>query len=325
MLQLVGIKSNQGYYITDNLENKSYHNSSIGNSIINGELPVKSFKSGWFIVKSEPKLIQRTVNQPNINHRFELKNKELSDKFKEVYLKDEVYLGWDDDRDYIIYTDEFKDISSLYESKSDPQEPLLEDVEFEYQTITEIDIDLGFKFSYATSGYWPNDKGQPVTQNSIKYNIIDEIITPPILLETKPSKLSKKESYEIVRQYIRDNINPVVAEITSNYDFCFTVKKKIKLAKDYVYQIDVNDTIFGNKKKKPKYETRTRRYNSIQIFEIAPAPYQSYSVIEPFEGDNAEDLKNNIDAYLTHIIGVINEPLIYCECCDGTGVKLSTI
>ena len=115
MLQLVGIKSNKGYYITDNLENKSYHSSSIGNFIINGELPVKSFKSGWFIVNSEPKLIQRTVNQPNVNHRFELKNKDLSDKFKEVYLKDEVYLGWDDDRDYIIYTDEFKDISSLYE------------------------------------------------------------------------------------------------------------------------------------------------------------------------------------------------------------------
>lgn len=82
----------------------------------------------------------------------------------------------------------------------------------------------------------------------------------------------------------------------------------------------MNDNIFGGRKKKPKYETRVKKANDYDVFNIAPAPYQSYDVIEAFEGDSEDNLQENIQAYLDHIIGVINEPLIECSCCGGTGV-----
>lgn len=38
-----------------------------------------------------------------------------------------------------------------------------------------------------------------------------------------------------------------------------------------------------------------------------------------------EDLKNNIDNYLKHLISIINEPLKECIHCNGNGVVLNSL
>ena len=53
---------------------------------------------------------------------------------------------------------------------------------------------------------------------------------------------------------------------------------------------------------------------------MAPKPYQSYTVIEPIEGEKYQDLEKNIDDYLTKLITYINEPLVDCPHCKGRGV-----
>ena len=42
-------------------------------------------------------------------------------------------------------------------------------------------------------------------------------------------RLTSQESFDIIRWYIKRNIDPKAAEMTSDYDFCLTVKKLIPL------------------------------------------------------------------------------------------------
>lgn len=322
MMKIIGIKTNDGFYITDDLKNeRDYYNSltQLASMLINGEKPEQTFQKKWVKVKSEPKSIQQYVSQPSINKRYELIDKLLKDKFKEVWLLEETTVKVECEQ---VRAEGF--IPDLYEYKQDDQPNILQDVEFEYQTIVEIDeIKTPEIFSYKRSGEYDNSKDYGnVTEKDIKYDMISQIISPAILLHTQPCKLGAKESYDLVRKYIKQNINYDVAEITSDYDFCFTVKKKIALSQPHVYQVDVNNTFFG-KKRKPKYQTRVSKHDSISIFEMTPAnkPYERYTPLPPFEGDSQDSLKENIDSYLRHLIGVINEPLQYCECCNGTGVK----
>lgn len=319
MINLIGIKSNKGYYITDHTETRSYNLSSY---FINGNHPEPTFHRLWFFVKDKPEKMEYLKSRPNINQRYELVDKSLSNVFKEVYLKDEVDFGYDED-DNKMWLPEFEKLRSLYEFKSDPQEPVMEDVEFSFTLVQEIEeIKEPSKLYYKRIGEW-NKVESPITSSNLKFDMISEIITPSLLLHTQPCKLTSKESYDIVRAYIKDNIDPKVAEIKSDYDFCFTVNKKIKLAKEHVYKVDVNNNIFSSRKKKPKYETRIQKATSVQVFEMTYSPenYRNYTPIKPFEAENQDALKEYIDNYLSHLISVINEPLEECAYCNGTGVK----
>ena len=135
-------------------------------------------------------------------------------------------------------------------------------------------------FSYQRYGDY-NRPMQAITNSNVKKDIIDEIVTPSILMHNKPSKLSHQETFDIIRAYIKDNINPKVAEITSDYNFCLTVKKKINKVKPVEYTVDVNNNIFSKRKKKPKYETRYQTHTSVTVFECAPKAYQNYTVVTP--------------------------------------------
>lgn len=312
MLKIIGIKTNNGYLITDNFKNKEYFDSILSTIEINGQKAKPTFKKNWFSVESKPITVSRKETNIYINKRFELKDKSLSDKFKDVYAENEVmnsnhqYYGW------------FDGIMGLYEFKQDLQDARYIDIPFEFEEILEIEVfKEPSKFNYKCVG--KHDIVGYVSNENVKYDFISSIITPDIIKHELPCKLSQKDTYDIIRAYIKDNINPNVAEITSDYDFCFEVKKKIKLAKEHKYQVDVN---FLNKRK-PKYETRVSTTKLISIFKMCPKPYDSYPVISPFEGSNQDELKTNIDEYLNHLISVINEPLKECSCCNGTGVLLN--
>ncbi|HMT01703.1 MAG TPA: hypothetical protein PKD00_00095 [Burkholderiales bacterium] len=322
MIKIIAIKTDTDYLISDNTENKGYYSSYLHNLFFDGVKPEKTFKSDWFKIKNKPVKIEREVISPSINKRFELKSEFDKGVFKKVWLYSEAY---DEDSEIV---DEFKDIRVLYDYKEDKQPNTLESIEFEWKTLLEIEVYTEPQgFSYKTIGKWHNDVSPSVTQSNLEYNILSQVLTPSILLHTQPCKLSSKATYDIIRAFIKENINPRVAEIKSDYDFCFSVHKKISIAKPYTYQIDVNSSIFGGRKKKPKYETRLVDKKSIQIFEMTHNQaggngrgYDKYTLVTPFEAENQEALKKYIDAYLEHLINVINEPLCECDKCNGTGV-----
>lgn len=313
-MKIIGIKAKNCYLLTDNIENKTYFTTKLGSLLFDGKSPKLTYKSDWYRLDKKPTKIQSLIKQYPINRRWELKDKSLSDKFKEVYQYEEVMVGYD-------VEDWFSAIKGLYDFKQDEQPDKLENIDFELDEILEIEEYKDHNgFKYKAAGQWSHENYPTVTEKNVKYDILTQVLTPPVLLYTQPCKLSRKESYDIVRKYIKENINNKVSEITSDYDFCFTVKKKILLAQPYSFQHDVNSSIFGKRKKKPKYETKYVDKKSLTVFEMCHEKYQSYTPIECFEGDNLDDLKSNIDSYLEELISVINKPLCECDKCNGSGV-----
>lgn len=154
--------------------------------------------------------------------------------------------------------------------------------------------------------------------SKINHRIIDELTNPSILLQTKPCTLSAQDTYDIIRDYIKRNIDPRFARVASDYDFCFTVSKDVEYVKERIVKVDTANSFF-TKKRKPKYETRYIKSTSVIVFEMAPKPYKGYPVVVPFSGDSVEDLNKNIKAFLDDLMFKINMRVIECPKCHGYG------
>lgn len=290
-LKLVAIKTKSKVYISDNIKNESYFYTKLKSLLFDGNEVTETYDNNWFELKSIPSKIEKQRPKAQINRRYELKA-----GFPESELTPKIV-------PYEDFDDCYDDVRGLYTYKYDETEEGLEEIEFEINIIEEVDDNFEMKrLDY-----------QPI------YNFLDRLVTHPKLLPLKPCKLSKQESYNIIRNHVKNNIDSRYAHITSDYDFCFTVKKKIELYQPRQYQVDINAM---HKRRKPKYETRYQRSRDVEIFEVAPKPYNNYTVVTEFEGENYEDLVKNIEAYLDDLMKVINEPLVECECCKGTGVIL---
>jgi hypothetical protein len=319
--KIIGIKckSNDKTFITEFLPDDYNKYKSLNWAIINGEDPVQSFNKNWNIINDNLKTLQRKVKQDNINQRFVLIDPSIeSEKFpltiKAIYNKTEYH--WEMEEKY-------NSLYSLYKLESDKQPDIIEDVPFEYKEILEVEeLKDNIKFPYKVSkSKWSHQGLRDFTHDDIEYQLIDKIMFPDIVLPLVECKLSAENTYKIIKQYIKQHINYDYATITSDYDFCFTVKKKIKLSEIETFTIDVNNNIFSKKKKKPKYETKYRKYREIECFNMTPSNYNDYKQVKEFRGDSQEDLKNKIDNYCKALINYINEPVLDCPHCSGRGVK----
>ncbi|KAF6565358.1 hypothetical protein G9G63_09370 [Paenibacillus sp. EKM202P] len=284
-LKLIVIKTKSRVYVSDNINNGSYHYTKIKELIFDGVKPVPTFKADWFEIKEVPELIQKKLPSERINTRYELKEAHYSTGLPKVLRSQD-----------FSEEGQYESVYGLYDLRYELTEPKLVEVEFELNVIVE-DSD----FEIVRSDY------------NLQHSVLDQIITHPVLLSTRPCTLSRQESYNIVRKYIKANIDPRWATITSDYDFCFTVSKNIEHEPEE-YRVNVG-------KRKPKYETRYTRSRTVKVYETSPKSYDRYPVIEPFAGKNEEDLKQNIQKFLDGLMKVINKPLIECEHCKGYGVS----
>jgi hypothetical protein len=280
-----------GCFISDNLEFYKYHQGSIARFLFDGKPPEKTQLNDWFKIADVPTKVE-LIRAPT--------QKILGYKLKLGYAPSERLLA-NVDSAFISENEEF---GMFYERITEeiPQENEL--IEFDLHVIAE------------------KDKWEPVrTDFKLKYGLIDRLTLHPVLLPERPCELSREESYKIIREYVKANINPKVAYVSSDYDFCFGVSKTIPLNESVPYQKDVS----SYRARKPKYETAYQTGRKVLVYETAPKPYQSYPVCEPFWGENYEALKRNIDAFLKELIEKINEPLCDCPTCKGRGVIINKI
>ncbi len=304
-LEIIGIKTNKGYYIADKYDEESRHYRSGEKSrllgyIINSEKPQMTFDRMWCFVKNEPKSVEKLESQPNINKRYELKDKDLiSDKIPEIIPYEDIET--EDDCYCDDWIGKYAPYQSLYEYKSDSQPNKKVDVNFNYKTISELnitEIKAPEKFNYTVlrDSNRNHEGKKTLTNESIKHDKIDEIITPSLLIHNKPSIMGSKDVYEILREYIKCNIDGNVARVTSDYNFCFEVQK--------VTPGVVND-------RKIIFEMTHKGEN-----------YKGYTPIDDLIADDEKELKNKIDKLCKDTIEKINEPLIICPECKGQGVIL---
>jgi hypothetical protein len=321
MKKIIGIKCQNKFYITELVDNRYNPYISVEQFLFDGFRPKTTFHSEWVVVSEEPKLIQEYKKQPNINFRYQLIDKNMVSSHTPYTLKRVDAL---EDGDRPIWKEKFALYRSMYEICSDEQPDILIDIDFRYETVMEVaEIKEFEEFDYdVEETRWERRGSRKITEGDIQHQLLDEIVFPNILLPSRPCLLTSQQTFAIVRQYVKQHINYDVASITLDFNFCFTVKKKIPLSEPTKYTVDVNNSMFSSRKRKPKYEARYKSEREAECFEMAPEPYQKYTVINGFRGEDQNDLKHKIDTYCKSLILFINTPIRDCPRCEGSGIIL---
>ena len=314
VLTILCIKTNKGCFITDCTVTSGYdydyHNTKLTKMLFDGKKPTSSYCKNWYFIEDYPTLVQTEVQGDIINRRYELKDESLeSDKMPRV-------IPYEDKEKYNCDM-----IDNLYMYASDREPDYLAEVECDIQVLCDVeDFEFPPVIDYnAVDKQSFSNRHYTIKNADVKHQMLDKIMFPALLLHEKPCKFTSKQMYDITRQYILDHIDNSVAKITSNYDFCFTVKKLVPLIEPetITYQ-----NIFGRtKREREKIHTKVKKFEEKEIFEMTHAQehYKGYSIIPEMTANNEAELKEKVDSWLEYLIDVINRPLVQCPHCNGSG------
>lgn len=305
-------------------------------SFINGiDVNTLVLNNGWFRLPDHNYIYSCTKyksGNSTLSH-YELIDKSLqSDKIPLILSLDNVQRVYDDTDEEYKWSN-FTSIRYLYKEVYTTPEKVLSDVDFTVNVLGNLEID-NFEQpekcvikSKNDNNYFNNAAYiEQDLKDIVVYSDIEKMLIPEFMLHTRPCELTSHQVYKIVRQYIIDNYNPKECEITSNYDFCFTVKKLIH-TKPYPVKVDVS----SGWSKKPKYVTQNRDTKKVTIFEMTysgykgTGGYEGYTCIDGWKANSLKEMKDNIKEYLDDLITTINTPLHECTNCNGHGVLFKQI
>ena len=314
VLNILCVKTDKGCFISDCRATSgydyNYHRTQLDKLFFNGKNPTGTYYPNWYYIEEYPTTIQREVRGACVNKRYELVDTTLeSDKMPLV-------IPYEDENQYNSNV-----IESLYRFNYDQAPNYMEDVECDIQVVCEIDnytFPPKFEYNAITRTGW-NDNYYTIKNADVHHQMLDKMIFPPVLLHNRPCKLSSKQMYDLTRQYVLTHIDNSVAKITSNYAFCFEVKKLVPLIEPetITYQ-----NIFGRtKRERNKIHTAIKKYEEKSIFEMTheQEKYKGYSVIPELYADSEAELKEKVDAWLEGLMEIVNKPLCQCAHCHGSG------
>ena len=291
---------------------------------INGMELQPTFNKAWFFVPTQDvEFIEEYKPGGVINSRFILRDTSLqSDKIPlELTLEQAgVTEYWDDD-----WNGPFEHLQSLYTTTHDKAPDEWVKIEFTATCQGVLDIQdahnyIDMKVRVYKEGQDPHNGSKEVDLSTVtKFYELEQALTPEFLLHKRPCYITSKQTFDIVRHHVKENIDPKQAVVTSDYDFCFTVKKKIAV-KPYIHKWEEKKPN-GRSYARPRIHQKTITHREVEIFEMTSKEkkYGNYTPIEGFKGDSLEDLINNVKAYLDELMFYINQPVKECEHCGGTG------
>ena len=315
-MKIFVIKTDKCCFITDldynvktSTYDREYHNSVIPNLDFDGEQAKTTWARSWYSVSKFPQNIKKWVKNKTTNERYELMESSLE---SELLPK-------------VISIEKCKElsesVSGLYSYKSDLIPPFLEELSVEIETVLEIENynqPRPFEFSVLRRLDW-SDKKIIYTEKDIKHNMLDRILLPEVLLSNTACSLSSTQMYNITRQYVKEHIDNKFAKITSDYDFCFTVKKLYPL---YAPEEVAYQNVFARtKRERLKIHHFTKSCLEKQIFQMthAESNYQGYTPIKGLFANSQDELNDKINEWLTELIARINKPVSVCQHCKGVG------
>lgn len=329
-IKLIYFTSPEGLYVA-NSEYGYSGRSSLPLSRIN-EKPIKpTFAETWGFIEGEQEInkIERKVSARTVCVGFTLKDKSLASAKIPSYLSLS-RSGYNSSADYPWDDSPYKDYSSLYEFVYEKTPETYEEVEFEVENKGNIEIKYrdkpaDMKLTVYKTG-WTHEGTKEIDLSKVaRWSELEMMLTPEFALHERPCSLTSKQTYDIVRYYVKENIDPKVAEVTSDHDFCFTVSKKISI-KPYIHKREIKKAN-GKSYAKPKFVNREIVRKLVEIFKMGHGekPWQNYTAIEGFKGESLEDLVENVKLFLDELMFHINDPVKECEHCGGTGHVLSEV
>jgi len=327
IVKLTYYKTNKGLLVANAAMNYGTVRSTLRtNALINNKPLLPTFSDVWYLVEDETEITSYKEKESDKN---ELSHYILEDADMEIEGKipfrlkpEEVQQYWDED-DECNYWKNYSSIQSLYKPVYNKVVGGYEPVEFEAECKGEVQGDITqpvtTTFKIKKQDTWKDVNQVVQIDKIVHYGELDKILTPEFAIHTKPCALTAKQTYDIIRTFVKDNIDPKQAIITSDYDFCFTVKKKVAL-KPWVKNTEVKKAN-GKSYRSPKFKTQTVDHKQVELFEMCHEAkgYQSYTPIKGFSGSSLEDLVDTVKNYLQDLIDYINMPVAECQHCGGTG------
>lgn len=278
-------------YIKDDA---SSYSSNIPSLLFDGVKAESTYKDGWYKLCKIPEKIEKKLPDTQINVRFELKaGYTQSEMMPQVINLNS------------LYESEYEEVSGLYEKKYDTEDGGYEDVKFEVKVIYKKD-----DFDWVKTQY----HGSP--------DLLAQIENHPAIYQECPQSLSSEQMFEVIRNYVKANINNLVAHISSDYDFQFQVDRKILIAEPYSYDTNLNS---GNKRRKPNWVKKWVTSKNETVLNIkrrsSDTSYGNDCTLAPrIDGNNALDLEKKVNEYLKNLMKEINKEYKECPCCKGWGV-----
>lgn len=255
----------------------------------------------------------------------------LVSSLKPFYSLDEVGQYYDDNSDRKCFSNkEFAAICGMYKEAFETVSEYWYEVEIKHNILGEIVVENWQEpekmvvRSHQEGSF--NNKIDSVDLSAIVcYQDFERMLTPEFMLHTRPCSLTSDQVYKIVRAHVKDNINPMNAYITSDYDFCFTVKRKVK-HKPITTRTEIKKNN-GRSYATPKFKSNTETHKLVEIFEMTPASkkYSGYTVIQGWEADNLVDMQEQIKYYLDTLMHEINADVQECPHCNGVGAIVNKI
>ena len=313
------VKTDGVCFITDCLAKSgydyNYHHSKLKDLYFDGEKPTPSFKANWLTIPRFPQRVERKVAGEVINRRYEIRDAEMATaKLPEVIHEPLPAEMIDGDGDFRYY--------AFYEYKYDREPDHFEDVQLEWDLVFDVeDFQMPPKIEFTGIHKW-NYETVPYTirNDHIRHQALDEMIFPEVLLHNRPSSFTSKTVYDITRQYVLSHIDHSVAKITSNYDFCFEVKKIIPL--HVPEKITYHDLFARSKRERNKLRTTIKEYREHTVFEMTNLVdrYREYTPIPAMFAENEVALEKKMNEWLESLMAEINRPLCECPHCGGKGI-----
>lgn len=266
---------------------------------------------------------------------FELKDKSFeSDKIPAYLSLEETEQTWDDTQEEMIWNEKYNNIRSLYSQVIEKREAQLVDINYDLVHLGELYIEnvespelMTIKL---TSGHYGGTTQTVNLDDIAEYSDLEQMLTPEFMLHSRPCKLSSATMYKIVRAWVKENINPKAATISSDYEFCFSVNRKVK-TKPVVRKTEIKKAN-GRSYATPRFNTSTATFKEVQIFEMTYAGagngnsgYNKYTIIPELRADNIQDLVDRLKFYLEKLMEEINKEVEECSCCEGYGYIVKPI
>lgn len=326
-------KSDAGIYVARNCISYLNRREELGKHsqfLINGKKPEPTHHVSWFFVKGETELKSVSLMSTGEvhNRRWELRDSTpelVKNTLPKVILQEDASEYYEDDEGYCIGSEcEQHEYQNFYTRTYDTKPDYFKEQDIEVTFLGDIESSLvsgpkGASYSVWRTSYTHEGDQMLDISDIASFSELSKILTSDLLLHNQPCSLTSEQTYKIIRKYVSDNIDPKWGNITSDYDFCFTVKKKIAI-KPWIKRTEQTKRN-GRSYAKPRVNTRTIEHKEEAIFEMThkQSNYRGYTSIIGFKADNLQELIDNIKDFLDELLDHINSPLSQCEHCNGTG------
>lgn len=285
-------------------------------------------RADWFFLEGINEITSYEVLKAgaNIQTGFVLKISSIAcDEIPLELSMDQVGQYYDDDDAEENRWKFYTDLQALYKPVYVKTEDVWVAEEFDVKILRSLQVDsfespIKMEVKQCVEGNYGKNETRTVDLASIvTYEDIERLLTPEFLLHERPCTLSSSQMYSIVRRHIKDNIDAKYATITSDYDFCFTVKRKVAI-KPFVNKTEIK-TQRGRSYSQPKFKTSSVTHKEVEIFEMTTQqkPYNNYTPIRSYSANSLKEMQEFLESYLEALMDEINKPVQECQHCGGTG------